>query len=119
MNKPAAFDATSLQLIPKAKSGPLGPPAEYYRFRLYVAGETTNSLAAIANLRRLCGLHLPGRHSIEVIDLVKHPELAAKDEILAVPTLVRRLPAPIKRVIGSLADAERVIVALELGLETK
>lgn len=119
MNKPAAFDDPPLQLTPKPKIGQWGPKADYYRFRLYVAGETPNSLAAIANLRRLCGLHLPGRHSIEVIDLVKNPELAATDQILAVPTLVRRLPAPIKRVIGSLSDAEKVIVALEFGPETK
>lgn len=89
-------------------------PEGHYKLRLYIAGQTPKSLAAIANLRRLCNEHLTDCHAVEVIDLAKQPELAAADQILALPTLVRRLPAPVKRVIGSLADVEKVLVGLEL-----
>src|SRR5437763_405193 len=89
-------------------TGPLGEPTTIedgvYYFRLYVAGQTPKSLAAIANLTQLCNTHLPGRHSIEVLDLLKNPELAALDQIMAIPTLVRSLPPPLKRVIGTLSD---------------
>jgi circadian clock protein KaiB len=113
VSKDPALQALHLSLVPKGDGGP--PHADdSYRFTLYVAGDTPKSLAAIANLRKLCELHLAGRHSIDVVDLMKNPELAATDQILAVPTLVRRLPAPIKRVIGSLADVEKVLVGLEL-----
>ena len=87
---------------------------EHYSLRLYVAGQTPKSTAAIANLRRICEQHLAGRYTIEVIDLLVQPQLAAGDQILAVPTLVRRLPAPLKRVIGSLANTERVLVGLDI-----
>lgn len=90
-----------------------------YRLRLYVAGQSRKSLAAIANLDKLCELHLPGCHSVEVVDLIKHPEMAAADQVLAVPTLVRRLPPPIKRIIGTLADVEKVLVGLELRQEDR
>lgn len=70
--------------------------------------------AAIANLRRLCEVHLAGRHAIEVIDLVRNPGLAARDQIVAIPTVVRRLPAPIKRIIGNLADTEKTLIGLEI-----
>lgn len=89
-------------------------PKGHFNLRLYIAGQTPKSLAAIANLRRLCDEHLVDCHAVEVIDLSKNPELAAADQILALPTLVRRLPAPVKRVIGSLADVEKVLVGLEL-----
>ena len=89
-------------------------PQGHYRLRLYVAGQSPKSLAAIANLNKLCEAHLPGCDSVEVVDLTKHPELAAADQVLAVPTLVRRLPPPIKRVIGTLANVEKVLVGLEL-----
>ena len=85
-----------------------------YELRLYVAGQTAKSIAAIANLRRLCETHLAGQYEIEVIDLVSNPQLAAGDQILAIPTLVRRLPEPIKRIIGDLSNTERVLVGLEL-----
>lgn len=88
--------------------------AEHYDLRLYVAGQTPKSNAAIVNLRRICEEHLAGRYSIEVIDLLVRPQLAAGDQILAVPTLVRSLPLPLKRVIGNLANAERVLVGLDL-----
>jgi circadian clock protein KaiB len=87
---------------------------EHYSLRLYVAGQTAKSTAAITNLRRVCDEHLAGRYTIEVIDLLVQPQLAAGDQILAVPTLVRRLPAPLKRIIGNLANAERVLVGLDI-----
>jgi circadian clock protein KaiB len=86
----------------------------YYRLRLYVAGQTYRSITAMANLRHVCETHLAGQYEIEVIDLLKNPELAAGDQILAIPTLVRRLPAPLKRIIGDLSDTEKVIVGLNI-----
>lgn len=86
----------------------------HYNLRLYIAGQTPKSLAAIANLKRLCDEHLTDCHAVEVVDLSKNPELAAADQIMAIPTLVRRMPTPVKRVIGSLADVEKVLVGLEL-----
>ena len=85
-----------------------------YHLRLYVAGQTAKSLAAMANLKRFCEEHLAGRYDIEVIDLMKNPQLAAGDQILAIPTLVRRLPAPLKRIIGDLSNTEKVLVGLDL-----
>ncbi len=85
-----------------------------YNLRLYVAGQTPKSLAAIANLKRICEEHLAGRYKIEVIDLVETPQLAAGDQIVAIPTLVRRLPPPLKRMIGDLSNSEKVIVGLDL-----
>ena len=85
-----------------------------YHLRLYVAGNTARSVAAIANLRRVCEAHLAGQYDIEVIDLVQHPHLAAGDQILAIPTLVRRLPAPLKRIIGDLSNTDRVLVGLDI-----
>jgi circadian clock protein KaiB len=85
-----------------------------YSLRLYVAGQTPKSLAAITNLKQLCETYLAGRYSIEVIDLLVTPALAAGDQIVALPTLVRRLPPPLKRVIGDLANTERVLVGLDI-----
>jgi circadian clock protein KaiB len=89
-------------------------PSDHYNLRLYVAGQTPKSLAAIANLKRVCEEHLAGRYTIEVIDLLITPQLAAGDQIVAVPTLVRRLPPPLKRIIGNLSDTERVLVGLDI-----
>lgn len=86
----------------------------HYNLRLYVAGQTPKSNAALANLKSICEEHLAGRYRIEVVDLLEHPQLAAGDQILAVPTLVRRLPPPLKRIIGNLSDSERVLVGLDL-----
>lgn len=86
----------------------------FYNLRLYVAGQTPKSLTAISNLKRICDEHLAGQYTIEVIDLLISPQLAAGDQILAVPTLVRRLPPPIKRIIGNLSDMERVLVGLDI-----
>ena len=88
--------------------------AERFVLRLYVAGESPKSLAAFANLRRICETHLAGRYEIEVIDLLERPQLARGDEIIAIPTLVRKLPEPITRIIGDLSDTERVLVGLQL-----
>ncbi|HEX6563263.1 MAG TPA: circadian clock KaiB family protein [Chthoniobacterales bacterium] len=88
--------------------------AAEWKLRLYVAGQTSKSLTAFANLRRICEEHLAGRYEIEVIDLLKHPELAQSDQIIALPTLVRKLPEPIKRIVGDLSNSERVIVGMNL-----
>lgn len=85
-----------------------------YNLRLYIAGQTAKSLTAIANLKRICENHLAGRYSIEVVDLSITPQLAAGDQIVALPTLVRRLPPPLKRIIGNLSDTERVLVGLDI-----
>ncbi len=85
-----------------------------YELRLYVAGQTPRSLEAFSNLKKICEEHLKGRYSIEVIDLIENPRLARGDQILAVPTLVRKLPEPVKKIIGNLADTERVLVGLDL-----
>jgi circadian clock protein KaiB len=82
--------------------------------RLYVAGRTTKSLAALRNLEQLCKEHLPGKYHIEVVDLVKTPQLAKGDQILALPALVRQLPIPIRKVVGDLSNTERVLVGLDL-----
>lgn len=84
--------------------------------RLYVAGQTPKSMTAFANLKKLCESHLANRYIIEVIDLSKHPQLAQNDQIVALPTLVRKLPEPIKRVIGDLSDSERVMIGMDLKL---
>ena len=86
----------------------------YYYLRLYVAGHTPHSEAAMINLKRVCETHLAGQYQLEVIDLRQTPQLAAGDQILAVPTLVRRLPEPIKKIIGDLSDEERVLVGLDI-----
>jgi circadian clock protein KaiB len=90
-----------------------------YNLRLYIAGQTSRSAAALANLKAVCEQHLAGRYRIEVIDLLEQPQLAAGDQILAIPTLVRRLPQPIKRLIGNLANTERVLVGLDLRAEER
>ncbi len=104
-------------------NGPLGSeneecaneaPAAQYELRLYVAGQTPRSLEAFSNLKKICEEYLKGRYSIEVIDLMENPKLAKGDQILAIPTLVRRLPEPVRKIIGTLADTERVLVGLDL-----
>jgi circadian clock protein KaiB len=97
-----------------AQPPPGGEPEETWDLRLYVAGQTPKSVAAIANLRRFCEEHLAGRYQIEVIDLMENPQLARGDQILAIPTLVRKLPAPIRKIIGDLSNTERVVVGLDL-----
>jgi circadian clock protein KaiB len=87
---------------------------ETFELRLYVAGQTPKAQRAFANLRKICDEHLAGRYSIEVVDLLSDPQLGKGDQILALPTLVRRLPAPIKKIIGDLSNTERVLVGLDL-----
>jgi circadian clock protein KaiB len=86
----------------------------FYNLRLYVAGQTAKARAAIDNLKTICEKHLAGRYSIEVIDLLVTPQLAAGDQIVALPTLVRHLPPPLKRIIGNLSNEERVLVGLDI-----
>ena len=96
---------------------PPAPPSstdKAYRLRLYVAGQTPKSVLALRNLKQICEEHLQGRYEIEVIDLLDNPQLAKGDQILALPTLVRRLPEPIKKIIGDLSNTERVLVGLNL-----
>ena len=85
-----------------------------YNLRLYVAGQTPKSMAAIANLKKICEQHLPGRYEIEVIDLIKDPALARRHQIVAIPTLIRELPEPLKRIIGDLSNVEKVLVGLDI-----
>ena len=89
-------------------------PERRYELRLYVAGQTPRSVEAFANLEKICEEHLKGRYSIEVIDLLENPKLARGDQILAIPTLVRKLPEPIRKIIGNLTDTERVLIGLDL-----
>jgi len=89
---------------------------ESWKMRLYVAGQSTKSVAAIDNLRRICDTHMPGRCTIEVIDLMRNPERARDDEIVALPTLVRKLPVPVKRIIGDLSATDKVLLSLELSV---
>ena len=89
-------------------------PVRLYELRLYVAGHTPRSVEAFANLKKICEEHLKGRYSIEVIDLLENPKLARGDQILAIPTLVRKLPEPIRKIIGNLTDTERVLIGLDL-----
>lgn len=93
---------------------PPGPEPETWHLRLYVAGESPKSLLAFSNLKRLCEEHLDHPYEIEIVDLLKNPRLAQGDEILAIPTLVRRLPAPMRKIIGDLSDTDRVLVGLQL-----
>lgn len=90
------------------------PEAEQWELRLYVAGQTPKSVTAFANLKKLCEAYLHGQYRIEVIDLLQHPELAKKDRILAIPTLVRHLPPPMRQIIGDLSNHEKVLLGLEI-----
>jgi circadian clock protein KaiB len=86
----------------------------HWQLRLYVAGQTPKSVAAFSNLKSLCEEHLAGRYEIEVVDLLENPQLARGDQIVAIPTLVRKLPEPIRKIIGDLSNTERVLVGLQL-----
>jgi circadian clock protein KaiB len=90
------------------------PDPDVWELRLYVAGQTPKSLAAFANLKQICEEHLAGKYQIEVIDLLQNPQLARGDQIIAVPTLVRKLPEPVRKIIGDLSNTERVLVGLQL-----
>lgn len=90
------------------------PETKAWELRLYVAGRTPKSVTAFANLKKICEEHLAGEYRIEVVDLMEHPQLAQQDQILAIPTLVRKLPEPVRKIIGDLANKERVLVGLEI-----
>ncbi|MGD0987498.1 MAG: circadian clock KaiB family protein [Candidatus Sulfotelmatobacter sp.] len=107
--KPAAEKPLSLEEIAKTKT-----ESDVWELRLYTAGQTPRSLSAFANLKKICEEHLQGRYNIEVVDLVKHPQLAAGDQIVAIPTLVRKLPQPLRKIVGDLRDTERALVGLQL-----
>lgn len=92
----------------------LEPEVGFWDLRLYVAGQTPKSVAAFANLKRICEEHMGGRYQIEVIDLVEKPQLAKGDQILAIPTLVRKLPEPMRKIIGDLSNTEKVLVGLDI-----
>lgn len=87
---------------------------EKWSLRLYTAGQSPKSLSALENLKRVCEEHLAGRYTIEVVDLMKNPRLARDDQIVAIPTLVRKLPAPLRRLVGDLSNTERTLVGLQL-----
>jgi circadian clock protein KaiB len=87
---------------------------QVWELRLYVAGETPKSIAAVANLNRICEEHMPGRFKIEIVDLLKQPQLARGDQIVAIPTLVRKLPNPARKIIGDLSNTEKTLVGLQL-----
>ena len=91
-----------------------GGDAEIWELRLYIAGPTAKSMTAFANLKKLCEEHLKGRYKIEVVDLLQHPQLAAGDQIVAIPTLVRKLPEPLRKIVGDLRNTERTLVGLQL-----
>lgn len=111
-NKPMIEPAANPQ--PLKKNGGSHSDGDYWELRLYIAGQTPRSVTAFANLKRLCEDHLAGRYTIEVVDLVKHPQLAAGDQIVAIPTLVRKLPEPLRKIVGDLRDTERTLVGLQL-----
>jgi len=112
--------------MPKPKPKPKSPAqrgqqnrrkSQVWKLRLYVAGQTPKSIRAFANLETLCEEHLKGSYRLEVIDLLEQPQLARGDQIIAIPTLVRRLPPPVRKIIGDLSDTERVLVGLDVQLE--
>jgi circadian clock protein KaiB len=98
----------------RAKDGSPHTKSKQWQLRLYVAGQTPKCLAAFANLKRLCEEHLAGQYAIEIIDLLQNPQLAKGEQILAIPTLVRKLPQPVRKIIGDLSNTERVLVGLDL-----
>lgn len=99
---------------PARAQSPASKPNDRWVMRLYIAGQTPNSIAALSNLKRICEDQLKGQYKIEIIDLLKHPRLAKEDQIVAIPTLVRKLPQPIKRIVGDLSRAERALVGLDI-----
>ncbi|HTG35794.1 MAG TPA: circadian clock KaiB family protein [Thermoanaerobaculia bacterium] len=92
----------------------LNADAKKWNLRLYVAGQTPKSIVALANLKRICDEHMNGQYKIEIIDLMENPQLAQRDQIVAIPTLVRELPSPLKRIIGDLSNTDRVLVGLDV-----
>lgn len=106
--------SSSIKAKAPAKTSPKKATTPKWQLRLYVAGNTTKSMTAIANLKRYCEEHISEQYSLEVIDLLVHPQLAAGDQILAIPTLVRKVPVPIRKIIGDLSNEEKVLVGLDI-----
>lgn len=106
--------ATPLPDSPAIVTANADSPTAEWELRLYIAGQSPRSLAALANLKKLCEQHLAGKYRIEVIDLLKTPQLSRDDEIVAIPTLVRRLPEPMRKIIGDLSNTERTLIGLQL-----
>jgi circadian clock protein KaiB len=98
----------------RASGGVATADPETWELRLYVAGQSAKSIAAFANLKKLCDEHLAGRYTIEVVDLLEKPQLARGEQIVAIPTLVRKLPEPIRKIVGDLSNAEKTLVGLQL-----
>jgi len=98
----------------KKKKAKTDPTEEIWNLRLYVTDQTRKSLTAVANLKKICEEHLAGKYRIEVIDLLKNPQFAKEDQIIAIPTLVKKLPEPLRKIIGDMADTERVLVGLDI-----
>jgi circadian clock protein KaiB len=115
-SKPGGTGRGKMAPVKSAGALPKGakPKVMEWELRLYVAGNTPNSITAFSNLQQICEEHMGGRYRIEIIDLFENPQLARGDQIIAVPTLVRRLPVPIKKIIGDLSNTERVLVGLDL-----
>jgi circadian clock protein KaiB len=99
---------------PSSDAFAIAEETEQWHLRLYVAGQSPKSLRAFANLMQICEEHLDSRYDVEIVDLLENPQLAAGDEIVAIPTLVRRLPSPMRKIIGDLSDSDRVLVGLQL-----
>jgi circadian clock protein KaiB len=111
------MEGTNGQAVPTepgSSGSPINGTLETWELRLYTAGQTPKSVQAFNNLKRICEEYMPGRYHIEVIDLVQNPRLAKEDQIVAIPTLVRKLPEPLRRIIGDLSDTERALVGLQL-----
>ena len=111
------MEGTNGQAVPTepgSSGSPINSTTETWELRLYTAGQTPKSVQAFNNLKRICEEYMPGRYHIEVIDLVQNPRLAKEDQIVAIPTLVRKLPEPLRRIIGDLSDTERALVGLQL-----
>jgi len=102
------------KLTKKRRATKRTPPGNFWELRLYIAGQTPNSVTAITNLKKICEDQLQGKYRIEVIDLLKNPQLAKGDQIVAIPTLVRRLPPPVKKIVGNLSKTERTLVGLDI-----
>jgi circadian clock protein KaiB len=102
------------ETVKRRASAPQRQPAKLWQLRLYVTGQTPKSLTAFSNLKKICESRLKGRYRITVIDLLKRPQLAKGDQILAIPTVVRKLPKPVRTIIGNLSDTDRVLVGLDL-----
>jgi circadian clock protein KaiB len=114
-------NSDSFSRTPVHHSAPRNPtgsqPVAFYVFKLYISGATERSQRAVRNIKRLCEQHIPGRYELEVVDLFQEPNLASTDEIAAVPTLVKRLPPPLRRIIGDLSDTKEILIRLELPLD--